>query len=37
VCEAHLTRIIQVDLKSEQFTYRIDDQALQQAAYFAPS
>lgn len=31
VCEAHLTRIIQVDLKSEQFTYRIDDQALQQA------
>jgi hypothetical protein len=31
VCEAHLTRIIQVDLKSEQFTYHIDDQALQQA------
>ena len=31
VCEAHLTRIIQVDLKSEQFTYRIDEQALQQA------
>ena len=31
VCEAHLTRIIQVDLKSEQFTYRIDGQALQQA------
>ena len=31
VCEAHLTRIIQVDLKSEQFTYSIDDQALQQA------
>ena len=31
VCEAHLTRIVQVDLKSEQFTYRIDDQALQQA------
>ena len=31
VCEAHLTRIIQVDLKSEQFTYSLDDQALQQA------
>ena len=31
VCEVHLTRIIQVDLKSEQFTYSIDDQALQQA------
>ena len=31
VCEAHLTRIIQIDLKSEQFTYSIDDQALQQA------
>ena len=31
VCEAHLSRIIQVDLKSEQFTYSIDDQALQQA------
>ena len=31
VCEAHLTRIVQVDLKSEQFTYSIDDQALQQA------
>lgn len=31
VCEAHLTRIIQVDLKSEQFTYCIDEQALQQA------
>lgn len=31
VCEAHLTRIIQVDLKSEQFTYSIDDQALKQA------
>ena len=31
VCDAHLTRIIQVDLKSEQFTYRIDDRALQQA------
>ncbi len=31
VCEAHLTRIIQVDLKSEQFTYRLDEPALQQA------
>lgn len=31
VCEVHLTRIIQVDLKSEQFAYSIDEQALQQA------
>lgn len=31
VCESHLTRIIQVDLKCEQFTYRIDEQALKQA------
>lgn len=31
VCQTHLTRIIQVDLKSEQFTYSIDDQALQRA------
>lgn len=31
VCEAHLSRIILVDLKSEQFTYSIDDQALKQA------
>lgn len=31
VCEAHLSRIIQVDLKSEQFTYSMDDRALQQA------
>jgi len=31
VCEAHLTRIIQVDLKSELFTYSVDDLALQQA------
>ena len=31
VCEAHLTRIIRVDLKSEQFTYSIDEAAQQQA------
>jgi transposase len=31
VCEAHLTRIIQVDLKSEQFTYSLNEAALQQA------
>jgi hypothetical protein len=31
VCEAHLTRIVQFDLKSEPFTYSIDEQALQQA------
>jgi len=35
VCEVHLTRIIQVDLKGEQFTYSIDDQALQQAQVLA--
>lgn len=28
VCEAHLRRIIRVDLKSELFTYQIDEQAL---------
>lgn len=28
VCEAHLARIIRVDLKSELFTYTIDDRAL---------
>ena len=31
VCEAHLTRIIRVDLKSELFTYTIDDRALHHA------
>jgi hypothetical protein len=31
VCEAQLTRIIRVDLKSERFTYGIDEQALQHA------
>ena len=31
VCDAHLARIIRVDLKSELFTYTIDDQALQHA------
>lgn len=31
VCEAHLTRIIKVDLKSELFTYEIDAQAQQRA------
>jgi transposase len=31
VCEAHLTRIIRVDLKSELFTYDIDQKALQHA------
>jgi transposase len=28
VCEAHLARIVRVDLKSELFTYHIDEQAL---------
>jgi transposase len=31
VCEAHLTRIIHVDLKSELFTYTINDHALEHA------
>ena len=31
VCEAQLTRIIRVDLKSERFTYGIDEQALKHA------
>ncbi|MFJ1260979.1 IS1634 family transposase, partial [Cupriavidus sp. CuC1] len=31
VCEAHLARIIQVDLKSERFCYAIDERALQHA------
>jgi transposase len=31
VCEAHLTRIIKVDLKSELFTYSIDESALAHA------
>jgi len=31
VCEAHLARIIRVDLKSELFSYSIDDQALTHA------
>lgn len=31
VCEAHLARIIRVDLKSELFTYTIDEQALTHA------
>ncbi|OZB70453.1 IS1634 family transposase [Thiomonas sp. 13-64-67] len=31
VCEAHLARIVQVDLKSERFTYAINDHALQHA------
>ncbi len=31
VCEAHLARIVQVDLKSERFTYAINDRALQHA------
>ena len=30
-CEAHLARIIQVDLKSEYFCYDIDERALQHA------
>lgn len=31
VCEAHLARIVRVDLKSELFTYSIDEQALKHA------
>ena len=31
VCEAHLTRIVKVDLKSELFTYDIDERALKHA------
>ena len=31
VCEAHLARIIRVDLKSERFTYTIDEPSLQHA------
>jgi transposase len=31
VCEAHLARIIRVDLKSERFTYSIDEHALAHA------
>ena len=31
VCEAHLSRIVRVDLKSELFTYHIDAQALAHA------
>lgn len=31
VCEAHLARIIQVDLKSERFCYAINERALQHA------
>lgn len=31
VCDAHLTRIIKVDLKSELFTYSIDESALTHA------
>ena len=31
VCEAHLARIIRVDLKSERFNYAIDEHALQHA------
>lgn len=31
VCEAHLSRIIKVDLQSELFTYTIDDRALTHA------
>lgn len=31
VCEAHLTRIIRVDLHGERFSYGIDEQALQHA------
>lgn len=31
VCEAHLARIVRVDLKSELFSYRIDEQALAHA------
>jgi transposase len=31
VCEAHLARIVRVDLKSELFTYSIDERALKHA------
>ena len=31
VCEAHLSRIVKVDLKSELFTYSIDEKALAHA------
>ena len=31
VCEAHLTRIVKVDLKSELFSYTVDDKALAHA------
>ena len=31
MCEAHLSRIVRVDLKSELFTYAIDDKALAHA------
>ena len=31
VCEAHLARIVKVDLKSELFTYSIDERALKHA------
>ncbi|MFC3669791.1 IS1634 family transposase, partial [Uliginosibacterium paludis] len=31
VCEAHLARIVRVDLKSELFSYSIDEQALTHA------
>jgi len=31
VCEAHLARIVRVDLKSELFTYSVDDNALAHA------
>ena len=31
VCEAHLSRIVKVDLKSELFTYTVDEQARAQA------
>jgi hypothetical protein len=31
VCDAHLARIVRVDLKSELFTYGIDERALQHA------
>lgn len=31
ICEAHLARIVRVDLKSERFTYSIDERALAHA------
>ena len=31
MCEAHLARIVKVDLKSELFTYAIDERALKHA------